>query len=99
MFPLAVSEVNKIMNNSSLDLSIEQYAEYKKNGLLRLSLPSTSQVFLDGFLLEIALWLNHFAGIKVAATDIPTEIPKIAAKDRNLIALLYKVSRRFPSVK
>lgn len=80
-------------------LNEEQHAQYQRDGILHLTLPSTPRTLLNGFLDEVAVWLKRFCDIEIVPADITKEIPKIAARDRELIARLYKVSRRFPSVK
>ncbi len=87
------------MSGHSATLSKEQFLEYQENGLLRVTLPSKPRDFLTNFLEEVALWLKHFGGIEISPNSLADELPKIAENNRQLIAKLYKVTRRFPSVK
>src|SRR5450759_1895687 len=74
-------------------------AEYHERGLLRITLPEPVLNQCKTFLAEAATWLKEMGGITVDPAKLSESLPAIAAKDRTLIARLYKVSRRFPSAK
>jgi hypothetical protein len=87
------------MNNKEYSLNDQQYAEYHQQGIIRLMLPSEQRVLLEGFRRECCIWLKHFGDVDVQPKELAARLPEIAARDRQLVAKLYKVSRRFPSVK
>lgn len=87
------------MNDAECRLNDEQYAQYQQQGIIRLMLPSAQRGLLEGFRRECCIWLKHFGDVDVQTEELAARLPEIAARDRQLVAKLYKVSRRFPSVK
>lgn len=87
------------MNNGISVISNELCDQYDKDGIIRIKLPDESQEFLAEFLNEASIWLKYFGNHDVKPTDMAVDLPKIAADDRALVGKLYKVSRRFPSVR
>lgn len=80
-------------------MTYEQYDQYQKHGTIQLTLPYSERSLLEGFREECCIWLKYFGDIDVKPEELAASLPSIAARDRQLIAKLYKVSRRFPSVK
>lgn len=87
------------MKTNKLRLSEEQHEQYREDGIVRLVLPSAQRTLLDDFRRECCIWLNHFGDIDVRPDELAVKLPQIGYADRQLVAKLYKVSRRFPSVK
>jgi ectoine hydroxylase-related dioxygenase (phytanoyl-CoA dioxygenase family) len=87
------------MSGNEYRLNDEQYAQYQQEGIIRLMLPPAQRSLLGGFREECCIWLNRFGSINVDQEALAAKLPEIALKDRQLVAKLYKVSRRFPSVK
>lgn len=86
------------MSTIESTLSIEQLAAYERDGLLRIKLPAEVAGLCREFKTEVCDWL-HKMGESVDADNLAAKLPAIAAKDRTLVARLYKVSRRFPAAK
>jgi hypothetical protein len=80
-------------------LTEAQCTQYHQEGIIRLMLPCNQRSLLEGFRRECCIWLNRFGDINVEPEDLAAKLPEIALKDRQLVGKLYKVSRRFPSVK
>jgi hypothetical protein len=87
------------MSDTEFDLGEDQLTQYQQQGTIRLIFPPAQQNLLEGFRRECCVWLNHFSDIDLQPEDLAAKLPEIAIKDRQLVAKLYKVSRRFPSVK
>ncbi|MBM3811975.1 MAG: phytanoyl-CoA dioxygenase family protein [Acidimicrobiia bacterium] len=72
---------------------------YDNDGILTIPLPPSLRKLQSAYFQEVADWLKLVANISVSPNTIPETLPQIAAANRPLIAKLYKISRRFPSVK
>lgn len=81
------------------DIKDENFDYYNENGILKVILDEGVKKHLSNFLKETSTWLNHFLGFDIGPHEVQKELPKIAKVDRTAIARLYKVSRRFPSIK
>jgi hypothetical protein len=73
--------------------------QYDQQGILRLQLPSSVKTFNAGFLSETACWLEQMGAGRFKPGELPQALPVIAKQDRALVGRLYKIARRFPSVK
>jgi hypothetical protein len=87
------------MNNIDFSLSQDQILEYREQGVIRISLPPAQRNLLKSFRRECCVWLKTFGGWKIDDEELALRLPEIAQQDRALISKLYKISRRFPSVK
>ena len=87
------------MNNVSANLSQAMLEEYNEKGILLLDLPDSILQYEDLYFEEVSIFLKKMGDIDIAPSSVPDALPEIAEKDRNLIGRLYKVSRRFVSVK
>lgn len=87
------------MNSNEFDLDEDCYLRYEQQGAIWLTLPSSQVSLLEDFRRECCIWIKHFSCINIHPEDLAATLPEIAAQDRQLVAKLYKVSRRFPSVK
>ena len=80
-------------------LTNDQKIAYRDDGLIRVTLPDSVVEILIEFRYEVVIWLNKFGNIDIDPNKLSIELPIIAKKNRQLVAKLYKVSRRFPSVR
>jgi len=87
------------MSDTEFKLKEEQYAQYEQQGIIRLMLPPPQHGLLEGFRRECCIWLKHFGDVDIQPEELAVRLPEIATQNRQLVAKLYKVSRRFPSVK
>ena len=90
--------MNAIKNNV-LGLKESQFNQYERHGVIRITFPSLQRGLLEEFRRECCIWLKHFGVSGVKPDELAARLPEIAVKDRQLVGKLYKVSRRFPSVK
>jgi len=87
------------MSKQTSSLAPDLIEKYRQAGAVRVSLPTQLVEECERFLDEAATWLERMAGIAVDGYALPAVLPEIAVKDRALVGRLYKISRRFPSVK
>lgn len=87
------------MEKNLLPISKDLVETYNSDGILMLDLPASVKEFQKLFLEEVSEWLKHMGKIDVLPQDVPGILPSLALKDRNLVAKLYKISRRFLSIK
>jgi hypothetical protein len=80
-------------------LTAEQMSTYADEGILILDIPESLVELENMYFEEVADFLNIMGGIQVKPNEVPVMLPKIAVDNRTLIGRLYKVSRRFLSVK
>jgi ectoine hydroxylase-related dioxygenase (phytanoyl-CoA dioxygenase family) len=85
-------------NNKGL-IDSNDVSRYHRDGMIRIQLPSEVCNLLKSFVNECCAWIKHFAHVDVAAIDLARTLPTLARSNRDIIAKLYKVSRRFPSAK
>jgi hypothetical protein len=69
---------------------------YQADGIIQLTVPDSIRALQLDFLRDCALWLNHFGGLDVQPSAVPATLPMV---DRQLVARLYKISRRFKAAK
>jgi len=72
---------------------------YQNDGVEIFTLDETAQTYLQDFCRECRQWLIWSGVSEFPKEDLPFVLAEVAKKDRGLIAKLYKVSRRFPSIK
>jgi hypothetical protein len=87
------------MSDIEFKLSEDQFTQYQLQGVTRLLLPLAQQNLLEDFLKECCVWLKNFSNLDLRPEELAARLPEIAIRDRKLVSRLYKVSRRFPSVK
>jgi hypothetical protein len=87
------------INNLPTAISESLIEKYNSDGILILDLPESIKELQTLFFKEVSGWLKLMGNIDVAPENVPAMLPEIAAKDRTLVARLYKISRRFLSVK
>jgi ectoine hydroxylase-related dioxygenase (phytanoyl-CoA dioxygenase family) len=73
--------------------------QYQERGILRLKLPDSAVELCREFIAEASAWLQATGNAVSVPFELATALPAIAKQDRLLVARLYKVARRFPSVK
>jgi hypothetical protein len=89
------------MNAETLTVNIgdDQVDQYEQNGILQLSMSEIQTSSLLDFRKECCAWLKYFGGLTVNPDNLAHLLPSVASENRQLISKLYKVARRFPSVK
>jgi hypothetical protein len=83
----------------SSDLSPAELSCYNEDGILILAAPSSIQDLQQQFLGECCLFLKKWKKMQVFPADLPSVLATLSQTDRETVGKLYKVSRRFPSVK
>ena len=87
------------MTSRKTTLTSDMLDQYRERGILRLALPESAVGLCREFLEEVSVWLKGMKGVESVPSELSTTLPAIAAQDRALVARLYKVARRLPSVK
>jgi len=87
------------MNKLTANLSPAMLEKYIEEGILILDVPDSILQLEDLYFEEVSIFLKKMGNIDIAAKSVPDALPELASKDRTLIGRLYKVSRRFVSVK
>jgi ectoine hydroxylase-related dioxygenase (phytanoyl-CoA dioxygenase family) len=72
---------------------------FAKNGIISIALPADVDSLRQQFIREMCFWLERIAKVAATPGNLSTELVALAGRDRALVGKLYKVSRRFPSVR
>ncbi len=73
--------------------------EFMAIGVTKLRLPLRVRGYQEEFLMEVQFYLDHFHPTLSPNKNVGKRLADLASYDRNALGRLYKVSRRFPSVK
>jgi ectoine hydroxylase-related dioxygenase (phytanoyl-CoA dioxygenase family) len=74
-------------------------AAFDRDGIVTVGLPSGVLELQRSFLDEVCVWLLHFAQLNTDPDNVLEDLASAARRDRDLVARLYTVSRRFVSAK
>jgi len=80
-------------------LPIADVDRYRRNGILRVTLPPEITGLFAEFCDDIVVWVKHFLGRDLNPAALPLELTRLAREERAVVAKLYKIARRFRSSK
>lgn len=80
-------------------LSASAIEAYARDGIASIALPKEVDALRHQFIDETCLWLKLVASVDASPDDLSKKLVALAKRDRPLVGKLYKVSRRFPSVR
>lgn len=77
----------------------EKYS-FHHHGLIKVTLPKACVALKKQFAQQLIAWLKHWMPeLENDSSEISSLLTKAAQRDRQLVGKLYKVCRRFPSLK
>lgn len=87
------------MSREDLMLSESECTTFHTDGVIALSVPSSVLELQRSFLKEVCLWLAHWGEFDTTPENLIEDLVAAARDNRELVARLYRVCRRFVSAK
>src|SRR5882757_1104533 len=76
-----------------------QVEQYDKDGIIPFALSSEIKALQQAYLEEMCEWLARWADFRSTPENLPDDLYRLAQTNRAIIGKLYKISRRFTSMK
>jgi hypothetical protein len=92
-------ERRRDVNSAAESLSGAMAEAYARDGIVSVTLPAEVNALRQQFIAEMCLWFDRMAGVAATPDDVSAKLVELAERDRPLVGKLYKVSRRFPSLR
>ena len=87
------------MSVPSASISAHLLSGYRRDGIIQIGVSPEALKLQTQFLDDCCLCLRRWGGIETSPGSLPRTLAGLAKNNRALVGQLYKVARRFPSVK